>query len=145
MLSSEFMKDQFGESPIKKEYLTVALEPVAQRLSSAEKITCAFFVDGGPRGDIVNSILDLEDRYDNFYPTIFLCEARRSYYAGTIRRRPAGIFLRGSNRTLNGEPVYQKNIIGRKAQFVYGKEEVLPEELAERELWYYQSPLKQTK
>jgi hypothetical protein len=45
---------------------------------------------------------------------------------------------------LNGEPVYQKIIVGRKAQFVYGKQEVWPEELAERELWFYQAPLKQT-
>ena len=139
ILSSEFMKDQFGESPIKKEYLTAALGPIIQKLSAAETVMAAFFVDGGPRGDIINSILDIEDRYDNFRPTIFLCDARRSYYDDAIRRRPSGIFLRGSNRTLSGEPVYQKTTTGRKAQFVFGKNKVLPKELAERELWFYQA------
>lgn len=140
-LRSEFMKDQFGESPIKKEYLAAALEPIIQKLSAAEKVTAAFFVDGGPRADILNSILDIEDRYENFRPTIFLAEAHRSYYADAIRRRPSGTFMRGSNRTLSGAQVYRKITTGSKAQFVYGKTKVLPEELAQRELWFYQAEL----
>jgi len=137
-LKSEFMKDQYGESPIKNEYIDAALDPIRRRLSSA-KTTCAvFLIDGGPRGDIVNSILDLQDKYSNFYPTIFLAEAHRLYYADPISRRPSGLFMGGSNRTLNGEPVYNKNIRGKKAEFVYGKMEISADELAEREVWFYQ-------
>jgi hypothetical protein len=34
--------------------------------------------------------------------------------------------------------VYDRAIVGRKAQFVFGKEKVLPAELSEREVWHYQ-------
>jgi len=43
----------------------------------------------------------------------------------------------GSNRTIKGEPVYKKDLRGKKAEFVYGKKEVSPDELAEREIWFY--------
>ena len=136
-LRSEFIKDQYGESPIKKEYIEAALDPIRRRLSLAKTTTAVFLIDGGPRGDIVNSVLDLQDTYSNFYPTIFLAEAHRLYYADPISRRPSGIFMGGSNRTLNGEPVYKKDLRGKKAEFVYGKTEVSPDELAEREVWFY--------
>lgn len=138
-LRSEFMKDQYGESPVKKEYIDAALDSIRRKLPLARKITAAFLIDGGPRGDIVNSILDLEDQHRDFSPTIFLCEAHRLYYADSISRRPSGVFLKGSNRTLNGEPVYGKDVIGKKAEFTYGKAIASPDELAEREVWFYQS------
>ena len=138
-LRSEFMKDQYGESPIKKDYIDAALDSIRRKLPLVRKITAAFLIDGGPRGDIVNSILDLEDKYSDFCPTIFLCEAHRSYYADSISRRPSGVFIKGSNRTLNGEPVYIKDVIGMKAEFTYGKAKASPDELAEREVWFYQS------
>jgi hypothetical protein len=137
-LRSEFMKDQYGESPIKKEYIDAALDPIRQRLSLTETTNALFMIDGGPRGDIVNSVLDLQDKYSNFYPTIFLAEAHRLYYADPISRRPSGLFMRGSNRTLNGEPVYKKDSHRKKAEFVYGKKEISPHELAEREIWFYE-------
>jgi hypothetical protein len=62
-LRSEFMKDQYGESPIKKEYIEAALDPIKRRLSLAKTTTAVFLIDGGPRGDIVSSVLDLQDIY----------------------------------------------------------------------------------
>lgn len=138
-LKSEFMKDQYGESPIKREYIEVGLDPIRRKLSQGEVVNAAFFIDGGPRGDIVNSILDLEEANGEFDPTIFLCDAYRLYYAGSVSRRPSGIFIKGSNKTLNGEAVYKRNNFGKKAQFWHGKLEVSPAELAEKELWFYQS------
>jgi hypothetical protein len=66
-LRSEFMKDQYGESPIKKEYIDAALDPIRRRLSLDKTTAAVFLIDGGPRGDIVNSILDLQDIYSNFF------------------------------------------------------------------------------
>jgi hypothetical protein len=136
LLRAEFMKDQYGESPIKKEYIDAPLNPIRQRLSSGETISAAFLIDGGPRGDIMNSIFDMEDEYSGFYPTIFLCEAHRSYYADPISRRSSGYFIKGTNRTLDGAQVYRKTYYNK---FVYGKTVISPEEMAERELWVYES------
>ncbi len=138
-LKSEFMKDQYGESPIKREYIEVGLDPIRRKLSQGAVVNAAFFIDGGPRGDIVNSILDLEEASREFDPTVFLCDAYRLYYASSINRRPSGIFIKGSNRTLNGEAVYKRNNFGKKAQFWHGELKVSPAELAERELWFYES------
>jgi hypothetical protein len=139
ILRSEIMKDQYGESPIKHEYIEAPLEPVIQKLQTNQNIKVAFLIDGGPRSDILNSVLDLEERYTNFSPTIFLCDANRSIYIESQNRRPAGVFIQGSNRSLQGESLYTKTITGRKAKFLYGKEEILPSEFAAKELWFYQS------
>lgn len=139
LLRSEFIKDQYGESPIKKEYIDAALEPIRQKVLSEQKLAGAFFIDGGPRGDILDSIFDLEETYSGLSPTVFLCEAHRIYYADPINRRPSGVYIQGSNRTLNGEPAYTKEEMGRKAEFTYGRALVSPEDLAEREVWFYES------
>ena len=138
-LKSEFIKDQYGESPIKKEYIDTTLEPIRQKLLSQETLVAAFLVDGGPRGDILDSIFDLEDSNSGFRPTVFLCEAHRSYYAGPISRRPSGVFIKGSNITLNGEPAYKRVAAGKKAEFTYGRARASTEDLAEREMWFYES------
>jgi len=139
ILRSEIMKDQYGESPIKHEYIEAALEPVIQKLQTNTNIRAAFLIDGGPRSDILNSVLDLEEKYINFFPTIFLCDANRTIYCESQNRRPAGVFIQGSNRTLQGESLYKKIITGTKAKYLYGKEEILPSEFAAKELWFYQS------
>lgn len=138
-LKSECIKDQYGESPIKKEYIETTLEPIKQKLLSEKTLGAAFLVDGGPRGDILDSIFDLEDSNSGFRPIVFLCEAHRSYYADPISRRPSGVFMRGSNITLDGEPAYRRETVGKKAEFAYGKTIVSPDDLAEREMWYYES------
>ena len=139
ILRSEIMKDQYGESPIKHEYINAPLEPVIQRLQTSQNIKAAFLIDGGPRSDILNSVLDLEERYPNFFPTIFLCDANRSIYSESQNRRSAGVFIQGSNRSLQGESLYTKTITGIKAKYLYGKEEMLPGEFSAKELWFYQS------
>ncbi len=139
ILRSEIMKDQYGESPIKHEYIEAALEPVIQGLLTKKNIRAAFLIDGGPRSDILNSILDLEERYPNFHPAIFLCDANRSIYSEPQNRRPAGVFIQGSNRSLQGEALYKKIITGKKAEYLYGKGKILPSEFAAKEVWFYQS------
>lgn len=138
-LKSEFIKDQYGESPIKKEYIETTLEPIRQKLLSEETLGAAFLIDGGPRGDILDSIFDLEDSNSGFRPNVFLCEAHQSFYADPISRRPSGVFMRGSNITLDGEPAYNRETVGKKSEFTYRKAIASPEDLAEREMWYYES------
>jgi hypothetical protein len=139
ILRSELMKDQYGESPVKQEYIGAALEPIKRELSSAGTIKAAFLIDGGPRGDIVHSILDLEEISSDFCPTVVLWDAYRFFYGEAIRRRPSGAFIRGSNRTLKGEPVYETCDLGKKAHFWSDNARVSPDEWAKREVWFYQS------
>ena len=63
----------------------------------------------------------------------------RLIYSESQNRRPDGIFVQGSNKSLQGESLYTKTITGRKAKFLYGREEILPSEYAAKELWFYQS------
>jgi hypothetical protein len=142
LLRSEWMKDQYGESPIKDEYITAALTPIKHIMPSKKTLTSAFLIDGGPRSDILDAIFKLEDENRNFFPTIFLCDANRSLYAKSIRRRPTGEFLKGSNRTLNGEPLYQNQYSGEKAKFFFGKEQVSLGELLDKEIWFYQAAIR---
>ena len=141
ILRSEMMKDQFGESPVKQDYIEAPLKPIIRNLPKKNNIKVAFLIDGGPRNDILNTILDLEERYSNFHPTIFLCDASRSIYIESQNRRPTGVFIRGSNITLQGESLYKKVVVGKKAEYVYGREKISPREFAEKEVWFYQSPI----
>ena len=50
-----------------------------------------------------------------------------------------GVFLKGSNRTLNGDPVYKSLYNSRKTKFWYNKEEASSSELLEKEVWFYQA------
>jgi hypothetical protein len=138
LLRSQLMKDQYGESPLKQEYISAGLAPVKQGLQSKKSMRAVFFIDGGPRSDILNSIFEIEKRNDNFSPTIFLCDANRAFYADAIQRRPTGVFLKGSNRTLSGEPIYKSLYKSRKTNFWYSKEETSPRALLEKEVWFYQ-------
>jgi hypothetical protein len=141
-LRSQMMKDQYGESPIKEEYISAALIPVTQSLTSKKDLRVVFLIDGGPRSDILNSILDLEERNKNFVPTIFMCDANRSFYSHEISRRPNGVFLKGSNRTLNDELLYKDIYDSKKANFWFDKENVSSNELMEKEVWFYQAKSK---
>lgn len=139
LLRSEFFKDQYGESPIKDDYIMAGIKPITQFFPSAETLTAAFIIDGGPRWDLINTILDLEEKHSNLFATIFLCEANRSIYFKSLARRPEGKFIRGSNISLLGEPVYKRTHSGQKAIFTYGKNKIVPSELAEKEVWFYES------
>jgi hypothetical protein len=138
-LKTEFIKDQYGESPIKREYIDTTLEPIRQKLLSEKTLGAAFLVDGGPRGDILDSIFDLEDSNKGFRPTVFLCDAHRCYHADPISRRPSGVFIKGSNTTLNGEPAYKKVPVSKKAEFTYGRARAPTKDLVEKEMWFYDS------
>jgi hypothetical protein len=142
LLRSEWMKDQYGESPLKDEYIAAALTPIKHAIPSKKILSSAFIIDGGPRSDILDAIFKLEDENRNFFPTIFLCDANRSLYAKSIRRRPTGEFIKGSNRTLNGEPLYKNQYSGEKAKFFFGKEQVSLDELLDKEIWFYEATIR---
>jgi hypothetical protein len=141
ILKRDFIKDQYGESPIKKDYISAPFEYVLKDIEKGEKIIALFIVDGGPRFDILKLILDMEDKNDNFFPVIFLCDANRIFYNEQIKRRPNGIYLKGTNRTLNNRVLYgnRKKISADKAKFTYGKENITIQELIEKEVWHYNS------
>ncbi|MGD9058023.1 MAG: hypothetical protein PVF38_17885 [Desulfobacterales bacterium] len=138
VLRSELIKDQYGESPIKDEYIGAGLAPLKHILASPKRLAAAFIIDGGPRSDILEAIFNLEDENDNFFPTIFLCDANRVIYLKSIGRRPGGEFWKGSNQTLNYESLYKNQYSGKKANFFYGKDTVTSEELLNKEIWFYQ-------
>ena len=142
VLRSEFIKDQYGESPNKDEYIAAALAPIRRTIASGKKLSAVFVIDGGPRGDILDAIFELEDENSNFFPTIFLCDANRSIYTGSIGCRPDGKFLKGSNKTLNGERLYKDQYSGSKAKFFYNADKVTLSRLLEKEVWFYQRKVK---
>jgi hypothetical protein len=133
------MKDQYGESPSKDEYINAGLIELQQELKKQKIVKAAFFIDGGPRAEITRKILELENQFSNFYPTIFLCEAHRAYYNEVMNKRPTGKFLPGSNLTLNGEVV--QGDPGKHdeetSMFWFGQKNITKEELSKKEVWYY--------
>jgi hypothetical protein len=138
VLRSELMKDQYGESPIKDAYIGAAIAPIKQILPSCQTLSAAFIIDGGPRHDILDAIFRLEDENENFFPTIFLCDANRSIYTKSLGRRPNGEFWKGSNETLNSKTLYKNQYSGKKANFFYGKDIVTLDQLLNKEIWFYQ-------
>lgn len=149
LLKHEFFKDQYGESPIKHEYISAGLRwPVEERLKSESRILrAAFIIDGGPRGEIVDAILDLENTYAHFLPTIFLLEGSRCNFHSATHRRVTGRFVAGSNNTpLTQLPVYENET--PPALFnevdnlvIFGKADMSWQEKAARELWFYKREL----
>jgi hypothetical protein len=135
------IKDQFGESPSMEKYINAGLMEIKTQLNNNQDVKAAFIIDGGPRGEILNAIINLEDEYRNFYPTIILCEAHRAFYKSIIGRRPTGNFIKGSNITLNKQIVYDKPKMKNEfiANYWYGKNNITVNELSEREIWIYKS------
>ncbi|MCK4306044.1 MAG: hypothetical protein KAY24_17525 [Candidatus Eisenbacteria sp.] len=140
---AEFVKDQFGESPFRDNYIEAGLGHMRRALAhDDEEVKAIFMIDGGPRGDVVNAILDLEEAELRFRPAIFLFEAQRVFYEKATHRRPSGRYIPGTNRMLNGQAVYHtsRNTDSRATIFWYGKETVTAEEMSEREMWFYARP-----
>jgi hypothetical protein len=139
ILRRDFIKDQYGESPVKDEYINAPLKLLLNHLNQSENLTALFLIDGGPRHDILKIILDIEDTNPNFLPIIFLCDANRNYYHDQTQRRAKGIFIQGSNMTLNKLRLYTHDPNRPKSEFTYGKDDVTDEDLADKEVWYYNS------
>jgi len=133
------LKDQFGESPSMRKYINAGLIEIKSQLSTNQDVKAAFIIDGGPRGEILNEIFNLEEKYSNFYPTVFLCEAHRVFYNSIINKRPSGEFIKGSNITINKQPVYTKPKMKNEliSKYWYGKNNITVEELSEKEIWFY--------
>jgi len=138
---AEIMKDQYGESPYKEDYIRAGLDPVEERLNSAgNTVSALFIVDGGPRGDVVQAIMDLENQYPHLRVTVYVCEAQRSYFHDVLKKRETGYFIQGSRCMLDGRKVYgEKERMGPDAQFKYGVSSMTPEDMLEKEMWFYAS------
>jgi len=144
-LRTEVLNDQYGESPVKWDYVDAGFKyPVFERLrNSNEKLKVAFIVDGGPRIEIINTILDTENEYDHFFPTILVHDAHRKIYDTVYQRRPEGKFMKGTNIKLNGKKLREHEPQSLEQEpidmwILCGKPDISPEEIVERELWYYQ-------
>jgi hypothetical protein len=132
------LKDQFGESPMMEDYINAGLNEIERELKSNKTVKAAFFIDGGPRGNIIDAIFQLEDLYKSFYPTVILCEAHRKFYSSTLKKRSNGRFVKGSNITINHQQVYDEPKLDDKvSEFWYGKKYISIAELSEKEIWYY--------
>jgi hypothetical protein len=140
-LKRDFMKDQYGESPIKNEYISTPFEIFSKNLHLGEKVTAIFIIDGGPRSDILERILNMEEKYDNFFPVIYLCDANKNIYSQQVKRRPQGVYYEGTNKTLDKRVLYEHNAkaSAEKMKFWYGREDVAINELIEKEVWHYNS------
>lgn len=137
ILRRDFIKDQYGESPVKDEYINAPIELLMNHLNQSEGLAALFLIDGGPRHDILKRILDIEETYANFLPIIFLCDANRNYYHDQTQRRAKGIFIQGSNMTLNKLRLYTHDPNRPKSEFTYGKDDVSDGDLTDKEVWYY--------
>ncbi len=129
------IKDQFGEAPNKDDYINAGLKDIRAKLEEGGDVKALFLIDGGPRHHIVQEILNLEDQYAHFSPTIVLCDACRAFYHDTLSQRGSGKFYPGTNQTLKGARVIG-DISGLDAKFWVGGDKTA-NELAEKEVWYY--------
>ena len=139
-LRTEMDKDQYGESPVKHEYIRAGLESIEQDLqSSTAPIRAAFLIDGGPRADVADAILDLEEKYDKFCPAIFLWDTQRTIYHQPTHRRKTGYFFDGSNAKPDGTP-FNADFAGdpAKGRFWHGKSSLTSEEMVRNEMWVYE-------
>ena len=139
-LRTEMLRDQFGESPGKHEYIRAGLKPIERNLEASKlPFRVTFFIDGGPRADIADVILDMEEKYDQFYPTIFLWDTQRTFSRRPTSRRKSGYFFDGSTTLMNGEP-FNTGYAGdpEKGRFWYGKPSLTSEEMIENEMWVYE-------
>jgi hypothetical protein len=129
------LKDQYGESPNKAEYIESGLKEIRGELEKGNSVSALFIVDGGPRHYVVEEILKLEEKFNNFKPSIFLCDAARIFYDPILVKRPTGRFFAGTNRTLKGKPV-SNDTSGPHTYFWTGGPKT-GLEIAQREVWFY--------
>lgn len=131
-------KDQYGESPTKRDGIDAGIEMLINTAKrSQDDISAIFIVDGGPRADICSKLFNLEENYPNIRLNIFLLEAHRLIYNDTLKRRPSGVFVKGSNRNLNGGQVYKKFKNVPTNTLLYGKPKPDLSFLCDKELWHY--------
>ena len=136
------LKDQHGESPTKGQYINAGLQNIENDLvKNGKDIHASFIIDGGPRADILKRILDLEENFQNFCPTIYLCEAYRNIYSEQIARRNIGKFIKGSNSTITGRTLIEKQNKSYSSDFYefwYGLDQPPTiSYLQSKELWFY--------
>ncbi len=129
------IKDQFGEATNMMEYIGAGLKDIQKELEEQKNVSALFVIDGGPRHKIVQEILNLEEQYEGFQPTIILCDASRVFYHDTLNKRSSGKFIAGTNKTLKGDPV-ETGMSGPNAQFWAGGNKT-GDELSKQEVWYY--------
>ena len=51
-LKRDFIKYQYGESPIKNEYIWTPFEYISEKIKKEQKTIAIFITDGGPRKEV---------------------------------------------------------------------------------------------
>ena len=117
-LISPGMKDQFGESPNREEYLNAPMVSVDQ-----DDKDIMVMIDGGPRHFIVDRIIDILS-YKNVHICLF--DAHRPEYS-EILNKYNGKFYKASDKLKNGYKYYEKYFPDIKTR----------DFIKNHELWYY--------
>lgn len=114
-------KDHYGESPI----ISEKLKRLEKTILSCEQKKIGFFIGSGPRHTYIEKILDLEEQghLNNFF--IFAGGLFRPKTFEVTKRRKTGCFLEGSNKSMDGRPIYSDHCLSIGA--------------GEKEIWYYSS------
>lgn len=102
MLSPEFFKDQYGESPNANKYIRAGTIEAEQYFKSNPDAHFIFMIDGGPRAHIALEVIKMEERNPDMKITIMLYDAWRGFYEKVFSERN-GVFLKGNNMLASGE------------------------------------------
>ena len=134
--SYEGFKDQFGESPNREIYIKIPLMSIEDVLKSGAHIELISIVDGGPRRDIVEYLLELCDAYRNLKLDIFLLEAGRGWYADLINRYTEGKFVAAdSNEKVDGSIYLGESTVRSECDNLSGSGTL--QRALQTELWHY--------
>lgn len=149
-LRTDFFKDQFGESPVKDDYINVGIDEATTFLKGNLNGSIIFIIDGGPRIDILQVVFDLMKKHPKASFLIFIHDAYRLYYQKILSRYPDGSFIIGSgNETLGGGTVF--NLANEKQMnkldallymFEYGTTSPKMEFLLKKEAWIYENNIR---
>jgi len=138
ILKTELFKDQFGESPIKDEYIRAGLDEVENFLAENCNGSVVMMIDGGPRVDILRAVFETERKYADAKLTIWLHDASRLFYHDILNSHLDGRFIKGSNRLISGEATFTSGKESELNEFIYGSQDLPIEMITEKEAWVYQ-------
>lgn len=117
------------------DYINAGLKDIRATLENGENVSALFMIDGGPRHHIVQEILNLEDQYQSFTPTVVLFDASMAFYQDILSQRKSAKFYAGTNKTIKNNQV-ASDILGPDSTFWVGGDKSA-DELAQKEVWYY--------
>ena len=142
ILKAECFKDQYGESPLKDEYVNSGIFEIESFLNENPKSSLAIVIDGGPRLDILKALLAVEKKYTQANLFICLHDGARHFYQEVLSEYPEGYFVKGSGYKVGGSPTFSKQ------QYIdpqieenkvwYGQKAPKIKTLLDKEGWFYE-------